>query len=214
MMPGEKKSLADTYAKVVSFVFHPLLMPLYAMAIIISPLTPMGFLPDRVKQLLLLVMFINNVILPLSMLPLLMQLKFISSWTLEEREERALPLLIISILYATSSYIFYRFPVPHFLKSFIFATFLISLILTFINFRWKISLHSTGAGSLISVLLILSFRMYFPLFIFIVISSVVCGMVLSARLQLKSHSPGQVWGGFFTGFSVMSLLFIFLQQLV
>ncbi|HLN20226.1 MAG TPA: hypothetical protein VK213_04000 [Bacteroidales bacterium] len=203
----------DLYAKIISVLFHPLMMPVYGLAIMLSPYTPLGYLPANVKRLLFLVMFVNNVILPVSMLPFLLQMNFISSWTLREREERAIPMVITTILYATTAYIVYKFPVPHFLKSYLFATFLLSLILTIINFRWKISLHSVGSGALLSIILLLSFNMYFPLFIFLVIAPPLAGMIMSSRLQLRYHNPPQIWGGFFTGLSGIAIFMILLQHL-
>ena len=111
-----KNNIMISFAKAVSVLFHPLLMPVYGMAIILSPGMPLGFLPPEVKKLLLIILVVNNVFLPVSLLPFLMQMNFISSWTLAEREERAVPMIITTILYAASSYIIYRFQVPHFLK--------------------------------------------------------------------------------------------------
>lgn len=188
-------------------------MPLYGLALMLSQFTPLGMLPVNVKRLLLLVVFVNNVVLPLSMLPFLMQMNFISSLTLKEREERAVPMIITTILYATTSYIIYRFPIPHFLKSYFFSTFLLSLILTIINFNWKISLHAVGAGSLFSLILILIFYMRLPFFLIPVIMSVITGTILSSRLQMRIHDPGQVWGGFFTGLTAISVFILLFQNI-
>lgn len=204
---------SNIYAKIVSVIFHPLLMPLYGLAILLSQLTPFGVLPVNVKRLLFLIVIVNNVVLPLSMLPFLMQMNFISSLTLREREERAVPMIITTILYASTSYIIYRFPIPHFLKSYFFSTFLLSLVLTVINFNWKISLHSVGAGALFSLILILTFFMSLQYFIIVVIMSVLTGFILSSRLQLRMHNPEQVWAGFFTGLTAVTLFILLFQNI-
>jgi hypothetical protein len=199
-------------ARIISVVFHPLFMPVYGLAIILSGYTPFGYLQMPVKKLLFLIFFVNNVFLPISLMPVLMYMNFISSWTLEEREERAIPMIISTILYATSSYILYKFPVPFFLKSFIFSIFLISLILTLINFRWKISLHSVASGAITGLILFLSFRGYSDLLWALVLSVIAGGMIMSARLKLNLHSPREVWLGFSTGFILFIFLIQFLQQ--
>lgn len=204
---------SSIYAKIVSVIFHPLLMPLYGLAILLSQLTPFGVLPVNVKRLLFLIVIVNNVVLPLSMLPFLMQMNFISSLTLREREERAVPMIITTILYASTSYIIYRFPIPHFLKSYFFSTFLLSLVLTVINFNWKISLHSVGAGALFSLILILTFFMSLQYFIIVVIMSVLTGFILSSRLHLRMHNPEQVWAGFFTGLTAVTLFILLFQNI-
>lgn len=199
-------------AKIISIIFHPLFMPVYGLAIILSGFTPFGYMQIPVKKLLFLIIVVNNVLLPLALLPFLRYMNFISSWTLEEREERVIPLIISSILYATSSYILYRFPVPFFLKAFMFSVFLISIMLTAINFRWKISLHSVGAGALTGLILILSFRLYSHLLGFLVIAVITGGMIMSARLRMNLHSPRQVWTGFSAGFVLLTFFMFFLQQ--
>lgn len=213
MNNGERKDVLDSYAKVISVLFHPLFMPVYGLAIILFANTPFGFLPFNVKKLLFLITVVNNVFLPLSLLPFLMQMNFISSWSLAEREERAVPMILTTILYAATSYIVYRFPVPHFLKAFIFATFLLSLIVTLVNFRWKISLHATGSGALIGIILYLAFRLDSPVSWYLIFSIIAGSMVMAARLRLNMHNPSQVWWGVFTGLAGMVLLLLFLQNL-
>lgn len=209
-MDASKRELLP--AKIISILFHPLFMPVYGLAIILSDYTPFGYMQMPVKRLLFLIIVVNNVLLPLALLPFLMYMKFISTWTIREREERAVPMIITTILYATSSYILYRFPVPFFLKAFIFSIFLISLLLTLINFKWKISLHSVGAGAITGLILILSFRLYSHLLLFLIVSFLAGGMIMSARMKLDVHSPRQVWTGFSAGFVLLTFFMFFLQQ--
>jgi hypothetical protein len=196
-------------AHIISIIFHPLFMPLYAMAIIFSAPTLFGYLPFAVKRLLLLIMLINNVLLPLSLLPFFRYRNIISSWTMSKREERTIPLVIATILYLTTSFIIFRFPLPLFLKSFLYAFAFISLIVTIINFWWKISLHSVGAGALMALVLILSFKMYTSLLLYLIPVILVSGLILSSRLILNLHTPRQVWLGFLTGFLGLTFFMMF-----
>jgi hypothetical protein len=209
MASEETRDLFDTLAKIITVVFHPLLMPVYGMAIILSAPTLYGYLPFAVKKLIILIMLVNNVLLPLSLLPFFIHMNIISSWTISERKERNIPLAITTLLYCTTSFIFFRFPVPVFLKSFIYASAFLSLMVTLINFRWKISLHSVGAGALIALVIILSLKMYTPLIWYLISSVIAGGLVLSSRLKLNYHNPYQVWFGFFTGFVGLTLIMMF-----
>jgi hypothetical protein len=200
MIPEESKSLMNKLAKIITVVFHPLLMPLYGMLIIFSAPTLYGYLPFSLKKLLFLIMLVNNVLLPFSLLPFFIHRQIISSWTLSERKDRNIPLLLTTLLYGTTSYIVFKFPIPFFFKSFIFATAILSLLVTVINFRWKISLHSVGAGALIAIILILSVKMLAPMEWYLVAALIAAGLTLSSRLMLNQHSPQQVWVGLGTGF--------------
>jgi hypothetical protein len=51
METEEPKDLLVKPAKIISIVFHPLLMPVYGMAIIFSAPTLLGYLPFNVKKL-------------------------------------------------------------------------------------------------------------------------------------------------------------------
>ncbi len=190
----------DKLAKIFSIIFHPLFIPLYGMLIIFSAPTLFGYLPFTVKKLLLLIVLINNVTLPVSLLPLFKHRNIISSWTLDSRTDRNIPLAISSILYAVTTYIMFQLPVPIFLKSYILSICLLTIVVTLTNLWWKISLHSAGVGLLISLVIILAFKMYTPLLWYLILVIMTGGVVLSSRLRLNAHDPLQVWFGFLTGF--------------
>jgi hypothetical protein len=204
MNTDRPKDFLETPAKIIGIAFHPLLMPVYGMIIIFSAPTLYGYLPFNVKKLLLLIMLVNNVLLPFSLLPFFYQRKIITSWTLNERKERVIPMIITTILYGTTSYIVFKFPIPLFFKSFIFSTAFLSLLVTLINFRWKISLHSAGAGALVGLVLTLSFKMLTPLDWYLISTIIAAGLVLASRMKLNLHNPQQVWIGLLTGFAGFS----------
>jgi len=200
MEPEEKTTISDKLAKIITFVFHPWLMPLYGMAIIFSAPTLYGYLPFNVKKLLFLVMLVNNVLLPVSLLPFFKRRQIISSWQISERKERNIPLIITTILYASTAFIIFKFPIPVFFKSYIYATALLSLMVTIINFGWKISLHSVGSGAIVALIMLLSLKMFTPLLWFLIPAILLAGFILSSRLRLNQHNPAQVWVGLFAGF--------------
>lgn len=211
MMTDKTNNFTEKLAHIVSVIFHPLLMPVYGMVIIFSAPTLYGYLPFAIKKLIFLIVMINNVLFPLSLLPFFRYRNIISSWIIHERKERTVPLLISTILYLTTSFIIFHFPVPGFFKSFIFAIAFLSIIVTAINFWWKISIHSVGAGALLAVVLLLSFKMFNPLIWYLIPVILAGGLVLSSRLRLNNHTPQQVWFGFLSGFLGLTLFMMFFQ---
>jgi hypothetical protein len=159
-------------------------------------------------------MLVNNVLLPLSSLPFFIHRNIITSWTISERKERNIPLIITTVLYFATSFIIFRFPIPGFLKSFIFASAFLSLMVTVINFWWKISIHSVGAGSLIGLVLILSLKMLTPLEWYLILTIIAGGLVLSSRLKLNLHNPQQVWVGLLAGFFGLTISMMLFQQFI
>ena len=163
-MATEKlNNLPDSTAKIISIVFHPLFIPLYGMIIIFSAPTLFGYLPFKVKKILLFIVLVNNVLIPLSLMPYYKFRNIISSWSIENRKERFIPLIITSIFYSVTSILVYRFQIPFFLKSFLFALSFVAITVTLINFLWKVSIHSAGAGVLTALVLIMALKMYSPL---------------------------------------------------
>jgi hypothetical protein len=211
MSTDEKPDFLNSLAKIFSVVFHPLLMLVYGMAIIFSAPTLFGYLPVEIKKLMFLIVSVNNVFLPISLLPFFMHRGIISSWTVNERKERTIPLILTTLLYGVTSYIIFRYQIPSFLKSYIFSAFFLSLIVTVINLWWKISLHSVGAGALLGIVLILSLRTHTSLVEYLILTIITGGLVLSSRLKLNYHNPQQVWLGFLTGFTGLVLFMILFQ---
>lgn len=204
------EDFSDKIASIISVIFHPLLVPVYGLAIIFVAPTLYNYLPFEVKKVIILIVIVNNVLLPLSLLPIFIHRNLISSWLMNERKDRVIPLMLSTILYLVTSYIIFRFQVPNFLKSFFVAAAFLSLTATIINFWWKISLHGIGAGVLFSLVLILSLKMYTPLLWYVIPAIIAAGLILSSRLKLNLHNPGQVWLGFLTGvlgFSIVMMLF-------
>jgi hypothetical protein len=208
MISNVTSGYLEKSARVISVIFHPLLIPVYGTIIIFAAPTLYTYIPFTVKKLVTLIVLVNNVLLPLSLIPFFIHSNMISSWSVTEIKDRKAPLILSTLLYAVTAYIIFRFPVPQFLKTFIIASFFISLIVTLINLRWKISLHSVGAGVLVAVVLILSLKMSTPLLEYIIPSIIAGSLVLSARLMLGLHEPKQVWFGFLTGFLGLSLTMI------
>jgi len=200
----------DKLAKTISVIFHPLLMSVYGLLIIFMAPTLLNYLPFDVKKLVVLIVLVNNVLLPLSLIPFFVHNNMISSWFMNERKDRVIPLIITTMLYGVTTYIIFRFPVPYFLKTFFMAATFLSLVATLINFWWKISLHSIGSGVLFALVLILSFKMYTPLLWYLIPAILAAGMIMSSRLQLKLHDPLQVWSGFLTGFLGFSIIMMIL----
>lgn len=209
MDQGTGKS-GDFIAKIISIIFHPLLMPFYGMLIIFSAPTLFGYLPVKFKKTLLIIILINNIIIPLSLMPYFRFRNIISSWVVDNRSERAIPLFTATFFYLVTTYLVIRYQIPVFIKSFILSAAVLSLAISLINFLMKISIHSAGAGALIALIIVLSVKMNTSLTGLLIASVMVSGIVLSARLWLNSHTPYEVWSGFFLGIAVPGLILSFL----
>jgi hypothetical protein len=206
MMSNASRTSADILAKIISVIFHPVLMPLFGLLIIFSSPTLFGYLPLIQKKFLVLILSTNNILLPLSLLPYLKWRKMITSWTMDNRSERIIPLAITSFFYFVTVYVVLKFNIPVFIKVVFLSTALLSFVVTIVNFWWKISIHSVGAGALTSLIMVLSIMMHTPLTPFLLSAIIASGLILSSRLWLNAHTSGEVWIGYLTGIAGMGIL--------
>ena len=210
MKTGTIKHSGDIAAKIFSLLFHPLLITVYGILIIFSSPALIGYIPITVKKILLIIILINNLLLPLSLIPYFKFRNIISSWFIEKRQERVLPLITTSFFYSVTVYITFRFHIPLLIKSFLITAAFLAIAVTVINFWWKISIHSTGAGAITALIIIMSIKMQIPLVWLLVAVIFTDGSLMSARLWLNAHTPGEVWTGFLLGILSTSLLLYFL----
>jgi len=193
-------------AKIISVIFHPVFMPLYGLILIFSTPTIYSYISLPAKKMLFLIVLINNIVLPLILLVILKSKKFILSWEMENRKERLLPLFFATILYAITSYVIIKYPVPIFIKTYFVGIFFVAATLTVINNWWKISIHAAASGAITALMLMLSFRMYHITILPLAVTIAVAGLILSSRLKLNSHTPAQAWFGFLLGLIVLSII--------
>jgi membrane-associated phospholipid phosphatase len=58
-------------------------------------------------------------------------------------------------------------------------------------------------GGLMALILFIAFYLKVNLSFYLILAALITGMTGSARLLLKAHTPGEVYGGFILGFVVV-----------
>jgi membrane-associated phospholipid phosphatase len=154
--------------------------------------------------------FFLMVLLPLSLIWGLVKLKVVSSFEINERRERSLPLFITGVSYYFTYTLFKSLMLPDLFQLLILGSTLLILVCMIITFFWKISIHTLSVGGIVGFFMALGFR-YQIVFIQVVIPLIlIAGVVGYARLKLEAHSQSQVYLGFVTGFLTMFLIFVLL----
>lgn len=211
MNKERNQEIQDALAKIVSVLFHPLFMPLYGLIVIFTAPTLFWYLPFEIKRTLLLIILINNILIPVSLLPFFRYRNIISSFMMEDKKERIIPLLIISVLYSVTSYVMFRLQIPLFIKTYFYAISFVAVILLLLTLWQKVSIHAAAAGAMISTILVLSLKMSASLTWFLIPAILITGGIISSRLKLHSHNAFQVYLGFLSGFAGMSLFMLLFQ---
>lgn len=193
----------------ISWVLHPLLLPLYLMTLLLTA-TAFALYPAGVKFYLLWVVVLYTMIIPLLSMGVLRSLGRISDYRIDDRRERLLPLLIGAVCYVLCAVTIAKVPSAAFVRKFMLAAACCEAMCLLVSLRWKISLHLTGMGTLVALLVVMNVvgvgNMLIPLSVAILCS----GALASARLYLGCHNGAQVLAGFFGGFAVSTLAVLFL----
>lgn len=77
-----------------------------------------------------------------------------------------------------------------------------SLVLTTINFKYKISIHAAGVGLLLGFLFSYYTEQAIVNLWSLFFACVLGGIVISARIKLKKHTNEELIAGFLTGFII------------
>lgn len=197
----------NVFARIISYVFHPLLIGTYLFALFVF-LLPAALYPiNSSSQILFLILFfVITVVLPVIMMSLLKISGSIRSFTLESRRERVFPFFSILVLYALFTYLLTvqnRIGFDHNLFRFILIMDGLVLIGTLITLFYKVSIHAIGIMGLAGILIPLNKESDNVWLLWITIGvMVLAGIVMSARLQLNAHTPRQVLVGALSGFLI------------
>lgn len=197
-----------TLARVISVLFHPLLIPTLGFWILFNSGFYFAILPWMLKKYMLLVVFITTCFLPaISIFVLSINSKF--DIKMEKNTDRTLALIISAISYYIG-YLFLKkmpsFPIYNIL---LIGSVLVQVILLPISMRWKISIHSAAIGGLVGGFLGLAFRLQEnPAFIlsFLIL---IAGLIGTARLVLSKHTQPQIYCGLLVGFLTLFLIVSF-----
>ncbi len=195
-------------AKIISALFHPLLVPTYALLLLINLQThSIIALPEDFRYIIVAFVFLSTFVLPSIIIYILLKIGKIKSLEMQSQQERVLPMLIITIAFYGTYYLLKQSAVTGLMSLFMVGATMLVLITLIINYITKISLHMTAWGGLFGTFLgfAISFNYNLMSLLFLIIFLI--GIVATARLKLNAHTPLQIYLGFIVGTGVMLFLF-------
>lgn len=191
-------------AKIISVLFHPLLLTTY-LAIILSIYFPamMMIRPDNRNTIIGLIC-VFTFVLPAINLLMLRYFGSVTSITLYSRSQRIVPFFLISLLYLLITFLFiYKLPFSQNFNKLMMIITAMVIVSFLITFFFKISVHSLAACGAIGILLPLNKATEEALLVVpTVLVILIAGIVMSSRLLLEAHSPKEVYYGGLVGFVI------------
>ena len=126
-------------AKWVSVIIHPLIMPTIGIVILLNSGIYVSVLPWEIKKLIYLMVFLGTFLIPICLIPFFLFQKIIGNIEMSKRKERIIPLLITSLFYFFTYFIFVKVQVYLLLQLFILGAAITIFVTLIITVKWKIS---------------------------------------------------------------------------
>lgn len=186
-------------AKIISYIFHPLFIPVFIGWFFIYELRLFPQHDAWRKSLLLIQFLVNYTVLPLVTLLLAKGLGFVNSIYLNTQKDRIIPYIATGIFYFWVWYVFRNQGAPDEVVMFSLAVFLASSLGLILNSYFKISMHAISMGVMVTLLLILALSGGSNYGFYLSIAFLIAGAVCTSRLINSDHHPFEVYAGFFAG---------------
>ena len=187
-------------AKFISYVFHPLFIPLYITYFIIQiRYYQLAGINDWVNLRILLQVFVNCTFLPLASILLLRALKFIDSVFLKTQRDRIIPYIICMTFYFWNWYVFKNNHEVKDLVSMSMAIFNASVLGFLVNISMKVSMHAISVGVMTTFVALLAFTDSSSFSFYLSTAVLIAGIVCTSRLLVSDHSQKEIYYGLLIG---------------
>lgn len=199
--------------RIISFLFHPLVLPLYGFAVLIlvSP-EEFRYSAESLSKVQAQ-FFVNMILFPLIALILMIALGFVKDFYLTDRRQRVAPLMATMIFYWWTNFMFgRRIEVPEIMELLTTGAFIgvvLAFMITMVLF--KISLHAIGMGVIIGLVVALGPISDISVLLILLAAIVVAGCVGTARLMVGEHNNKEVYSGYAVGLASQLLAMIFVN---
>jgi len=198
----------ERLAKVISIVFHPVLVPTLGVLLMLNSGFYFSMLSWEAKRYVLLVVFFTTSILPMLAVSI-MAINPRFDINMPKSTDRVFPQLAASIFYYIGFVLLGKVNLFPVFKLFMLASVLVIVALLLISFKWKISNHMAATGSVAGAFFALSFRKGLNPVYSLLIIILVSGLIGTARLVLKKHTIWEIIAGYALGFIVLYLVVYF-----
>ena len=188
-------------AKVVSYVFHPVFVPVYiaCFLVLVQPFLVSGSTTPQ-KVLVVARFFVMYSFFPLVTVLLAKALGFVDSIYLRTQRDRIIPYITSMIYYFWMWYVLRNQPEfsPR-VVALTFAIFFASIIGLMSNIYIKISMHAMAMGILVAFMVSLALGQPDDFGLYISGAFLIAGLVCTSRLLVSDHTPREIYLGFLAG---------------
>lgn len=190
--------MIDRVLNSISFIFHPLLMPL--MGVVFYFVKSPRFIPIEIIRAKLISLFILTITLPILLYFLLKTLGKVKSIYLKSTKERIIPLMLNCIVMLLVVQRIFT-PTQIIELYFFFVGILVSTLacLILVYFKFKASIHMIAVSGLFMFFIALSIHFNININGTLALMSIITGAVATSRLHANAHTYKELIMGCFVG---------------
>ena len=202
--------MEERIARIISIIFHPLLIPTYIITVLINLNVFFALLiPEEAKWRIIALVFITSAAFPVLLLYSMHRFGLIQNLMMDKKEDRLYPYIATSIFFFTTYYLIWQINISPVYYYCLLGASILALVTLVINFFWKISAHTISMGAVMGAFVGLHTALQLNLLWLIALSVIIGGMVGYARLRVGKHSQAQIYSGYIIGFLGMYLLILY-----
>lgn len=190
-------------ATVISYLFHPLLMPTLGLLLLLNSGTYLSLLDPAAKRAILFVMALGTLFFPLIMIPVLYYRNLVPDLQNPTGEERRIPQLIVLILYIITFVYFIRLPLSKVIHAYVLSAAIALFLILIVGIKFRISSHMTGLGGVTGMILALLLLYETPLLAPLLLVILAAGLTGTSQLILGHHRASEVYSGYGLGLGVV-----------
>lgn len=190
-------------ARIISYLFHPLLMPTLGLILLLNSGTYISLLDPAAKRAILFIMALGTLIFPAMMIPILYYRNLIAGLQNVSREERMIPHFIILVLYVITFVYFVRLPLSKIIHAYVLSVSLSLFLLLLLSFRFRLCMHMTALGGITGLIIALTLLYETQMEGILMLVLIAAGLTGTAKLILKTQKPGEVLAGYLIGFGIV-----------
>jgi hypothetical protein len=197
----DQKTFTNRLFKFISVILHPVFFPAILMWLMAwqTPNIFAGIL-DCEKWRWALIVSYTSVVFPVLVVLLLWKLKFIESIHLYHLKERYAPLIASMLFYFWLFWLFYKqIEPPSFILLLLLSMFICSVAVFMTSVFFKISLHTSGAGHLLSITCIGMILGADNFVLFFSSALLISVLLYISRKNLQAHNHKELISGFLVG---------------
>lgn len=206
-----------TLARIFSTIFHPIFMPLFTILTILYAFPfRYEYVPDKIWNITIFVLLGMTTAMPAIIILIMKKLEIVSDYDISQQKQRILPYLIFFFFYLLTFLQFRPKEISSndFMEDALLAAIFLGATLSlaiafFLNNFLKVSVHTMAVSNLFTFICLISRNTQKSLFLLLIMSLLIVGLVGSSRIYLRAHTKKEVYVGFICGIVGQIVAFYF-----